>query len=208
MHSRDDQPGDCTRGYEYWLMVEAKKRNPKIKIFALSWGVPAWVGNQSYFSQEGVAYQLSWMDCVRKKAGIVVDVLGIWNGECMRLRSQEGADLDPPITTMKTSSHRSCYSQHDNIKERDWGSSATYPYVVNLRKALDNAGFTDTLLAVPDGAPGNSLQALLQDIRTDETLRRAVGVVGVHYPCETEREPNGVQEELASMGKKYWASEE
>lgn len=24
-------------GYEWWLMVEAKKRNPDIKIYALSW---------------------------------------------------------------------------------------------------------------------------------------------------------------------------
>ena len=51
------------------------------QTFALSWGVPAWVGNQTYFSQEGVEYQISWMKCVKEKAGIVVDTLGVWNGE-------------------------------------------------------------------------------------------------------------------------------
>ena len=37
MHTRDDL--DCTRGYEGWLMSEAKKRNQNIKTWGLSWGV-------------------------------------------------------------------------------------------------------------------------------------------------------------------------
>ncbi len=36
MHSRDDL--GCDRGYEGWLMSEAKKRNPEIKTWGLSWG--------------------------------------------------------------------------------------------------------------------------------------------------------------------------
>ena len=45
-------------------------------------------------------------------------------------------------------------------------------------------------------------------MRKDEALRQAVGAVGVHYPCEVERMPKGIEEELASMGIKFWASEE
>jgi hypothetical protein len=41
MHSRDDL--NCNRGYETWLAREAKQRNPAIKLWGLSWGVPAWV---------------------------------------------------------------------------------------------------------------------------------------------------------------------
>jgi len=40
MHTRDDLSFE--RGYEWWLMVEAKKRNPDIKTYVLSWGVPHW----------------------------------------------------------------------------------------------------------------------------------------------------------------------
>ena len=43
MHSRDDE--DYTRGYEWWLMKESKKRNPAVKLYALSWGAPGWCGN-------------------------------------------------------------------------------------------------------------------------------------------------------------------
>ncbi len=32
-------------------MKEAKARNPDVKLFGLSWGVPGWIGNGSYFSQ-------------------------------------------------------------------------------------------------------------------------------------------------------------
>ena len=42
MHSTDDE--NYYRGYEWGLMVEAKRRNPNIILFGLSWGFPAWVG--------------------------------------------------------------------------------------------------------------------------------------------------------------------
>jgi hypothetical protein len=31
--------------YEWWLMTEAKKRNPDIKLYGLPWAYPGWVGN-------------------------------------------------------------------------------------------------------------------------------------------------------------------
>jgi hypothetical protein len=49
MHSRDDL--SCTRGYELWLIQQAKARNPAVQTYGLSWGVPAWVGNGTYYSQ-------------------------------------------------------------------------------------------------------------------------------------------------------------
>ena len=27
----------CNRPYEFWLMAEARRRNPKVKTYALSW---------------------------------------------------------------------------------------------------------------------------------------------------------------------------
>src|SRR5947207_2771629 len=42
MHTPDDE--NYTRGYEWWLMKEAKKRNPKIILDCLAWGAPYWVG--------------------------------------------------------------------------------------------------------------------------------------------------------------------
>ena len=42
MRSRQDH--DYTRGYEWWLMEEAVKRNPNIILDVLPWGAPGWVG--------------------------------------------------------------------------------------------------------------------------------------------------------------------
>lgn len=38
MHTRHDL--SCTRGYEFWLLKQAKLRNPAIVTYALSWGTP------------------------------------------------------------------------------------------------------------------------------------------------------------------------
>eukprot|EP00483_Globobulimina_turgida_P003285 UN03290 len=44
MHTANDL--NYFRGYEYWLMSEAKKRNKNIKFYGLPWGFPAWVGGE------------------------------------------------------------------------------------------------------------------------------------------------------------------
>jgi hypothetical protein len=39
------QEENYQRGYEWWLLKEAKSRNPNILTYALSWAFPAWVGD-------------------------------------------------------------------------------------------------------------------------------------------------------------------
>ena len=77
MHSRGDL--ECARGYELFLVNEAKRRNPAVLIYGLSWAVPAWVGNGSYYSAENVAYQAAWVSCMMNETGFGVDYLGLWN---------------------------------------------------------------------------------------------------------------------------------
>jgi hypothetical protein len=59
MHTKDDE--NYNRGYEWWLMKEAKARNPNIKLSALSWGAPGWVGDGNYFSQDNIDYHIKWV---------------------------------------------------------------------------------------------------------------------------------------------------
>eukprot|EP00928_Gymnodinium_smaydae_P028736 TRINITY_DN21845_c0_g3_i1.p1 TRINITY_DN21845_c0_g3~~TRINITY_DN21845_c0_g3_i1.p1 ORF type:complete len:900 (-),score=115.96 TRINITY_DN21845_c0_g3_i1:138-2837(-) len=77
---------DChvERGYESWLMTEAKKRNPDILISALAWGVPGWINSGTvsqpdYFNRDNIDYHVSWVKCVKDKLGITTDYIGIWN---------------------------------------------------------------------------------------------------------------------------------
>jgi O-glycosyl hydrolase len=68
----------CGRGYEWWLMEQAKARNPGIKLYGLSWGAPGWIGGGSFFSTDTINYLLAWLSCA-KQNGLTIDYLGGWN---------------------------------------------------------------------------------------------------------------------------------
>jgi O-glycosyl hydrolase len=70
---------NCNRGYEWWLMEQAKSRNPNIKLYGLAWGAPGWIGNGTFFSTDMVNYYASWLDCAKNSHGLTIDYLGGWN---------------------------------------------------------------------------------------------------------------------------------
>ncbi|WP_424533187.1 RICIN domain-containing protein [Sphaerisporangium viridialbum] len=70
---------DCGRGYEWWLMEQAKARNPNIKLAGLSWGAPGWIGNGNFWSQDMVNYLVDWLKCAKNSHGLTIDYLGGWN---------------------------------------------------------------------------------------------------------------------------------
>ncbi|HWR14098.1 MAG TPA: family 16 glycoside hydrolase [Terriglobales bacterium] len=77
MHTRDDL--NFERGYEWWLMAEAKKRNPKIMLDSLAWGAPGWIGNGEYWSQDMADYVAKWIEGAKSKYGLHIDYTGTWN---------------------------------------------------------------------------------------------------------------------------------
>src|ERR1700727_1156505 len=77
MRSRDDH--DYTRGYEWWLMAEARKRNPEIILDTLPWGAPGWVGNGQLYSQDMANYVADFLQGARKKHQLDIAYTGVWN---------------------------------------------------------------------------------------------------------------------------------
>ncbi|AUY52547.1 RICIN domain-containing protein [Streptomyces sp. CB01881] len=75
MRSRTDL--DCNRGYEWWLMEQAKQRNPSITFYGLEWAGPGWF-NGGMWSQDNITYLTSWLGCA-KTHGLSVGYLGGWN---------------------------------------------------------------------------------------------------------------------------------
>ncbi|GHT13011.1 galactosylceramidase [Planctomycetales bacterium] len=67
------------RGYEWWLMKEAKKRNPDIKLDILEWGVPGWIGDGKFYSDDNINYQISFIRGAKKYHNLDIDYVGIWN---------------------------------------------------------------------------------------------------------------------------------
>ncbi|MGH3261089.1 MAG: hypothetical protein ACRDNS_03745, partial [Trebonia sp.] len=65
---------DCNRGYEWWLMAQAKARNPRIQFYALEWGAPGWLTGGRW-SMDNVDYLLTWLGCARQH-GFHINYLG------------------------------------------------------------------------------------------------------------------------------------
>jgi hypothetical protein len=78
MHTRSDL--NCDRGYEWWLMEQAKARNPNIKLAALSWGAPGWVGGSAhtFWTSDTIDYLVAWLGCARTH-NLSIDYIGGWN---------------------------------------------------------------------------------------------------------------------------------
>jgi galactosylceramidase len=57
MHARNDE--NYARGYEWWLMEEAERRNPRVTLDALEWSAPRWIGDSVFHSQDNA-------DCIAK----------------------------------------------------------------------------------------------------------------------------------------------
>jgi len=77
MRSRDDQ--NYARGYEWWLMQEAKKRNPAIVFDSLAWGAPGWVGSGTFYSKDMADYVTNFLLGAKKVQGLDIPLTGVWN---------------------------------------------------------------------------------------------------------------------------------
>src|SRR5690348_10597755 len=78
--SIEHAPGsiNCGSGYEWWLMQQAKARNPNIKLYGLAWGAPGWISGGTFFSTDAIGYLVAWLNCA-KSLGLAIDYLGGWN---------------------------------------------------------------------------------------------------------------------------------
>lgn len=77
-------------GYEAWLMTEAKKRNPNIKLYGLSWAYPQWVscnpgtltnctGSPYTYPNQTAMYISKWIAGMQNTYDLSIDYIGIWN---------------------------------------------------------------------------------------------------------------------------------
>lgn len=155
MHRTSDR--SCVRGYEFWLLSEAKKRNPNIVTYAIAFGMPAWVGAEKseggFFSEEGIDYLVQWLSCCLELGLGYIDYLG----------HRSARPWNPPPGS--------------GVRLEMVGS-----WTAALRASLDAAGFNHTKLVIPDGAWDMSV---LSTVAANASFAAALseGVMGLHYPC-------------------------
>lgn len=83
MHTRDDL--DYHRGYTWWVLREAKARNPKLTLDATAWSAPGWVGDGHFWTQDAADYYISWLRGLREVHGLELDAIGC--------RNEKGVDI-------------------------------------------------------------------------------------------------------------------
>src|SRR5579875_238393 len=64
-HMRTREDHNYQRGYEWWLMEEGHRRNPKIILDSLPWGAPGWIGNGKFYSPDMAEYVAAFIEGAR-----------------------------------------------------------------------------------------------------------------------------------------------
>ena len=77
MRTRDDL--DYSRGYTWWILQAAKKRNPNLTLDGTAWSAPGWIGNGKFWSQDAADYCVKWLQGLRNVYGLEFDALGCRN---------------------------------------------------------------------------------------------------------------------------------
>ena len=81
MHTATDL--NYYRGYEWWLMEQAKARNQAILLDATAWSAPNWVGNDNYWStnatNDAAGYLTKWILGAKSAHGLDINYIGCKN---------------------------------------------------------------------------------------------------------------------------------
>ena len=83
-HMRSPSDHNSKRGYEWWLMTEAHKRNPNIILEILPWGAPGWVGAErdgknSLYTPTMAGYVADFIKTAKRDYGLDIAYVGLWN---------------------------------------------------------------------------------------------------------------------------------
>lgn len=177
MHRRNDL--NYQRGYIWWILKEAKRRNPALSLDGAAWSAPGWLGDDGrlfakdneygdarFFAEDTIDYYVKWLEGLRGVHGLEFDAIG--------MRNEKGV---------------------------------SYGFAKAFRKALTARGFAKVKLHGFDNWPEWKLD-FVADMETDAELRDAIDIIGGHtfasnFPVKPE-----VQAAAARMGKPIWNTED
>lgn len=189
MHTSTDLK--CDRGWEWWLMSEAKARNPGIKFYGLAWGAPGWVGGGNWWSQDAINYILSWLGCAQSN-GLTVNYLGG--------RNENGYNK----------------SWFENLHSNLQANGFAIELVASDDWCSPGANCSDVYSEAPADVEYMPW-GVATDMLADPTFNAAIDIVGAHYPCSGGNGGSGPGDGTAytcstpadpiSLGKPLWASE-
>jgi hypothetical protein len=178
MHSRTDE--NYNRGYEWWLMKEAKRRNPDILLDCLAWGAPAWIGNGKYYSQDMADYVVKFIKGAKKVHGLDLNYTGVWN--------------EKPYDIAWIKLLRKTLDANGPGQAGGGVAGQSEPLIISPTPT-NRVG-----IIVADQS--ENVWKIAEEINKDPELKAAAFAIGVHYPrCKST--PAAIQ-----SGKPLWSSED
>jgi galactosylceramidase len=176
------RPEYFQRGYEWWLMREAKQRNPHIYLDVLQWGTPHWIGDKD-FPDVGDPNRLKWPERMRqnRQKFYTRDNAEFVASFIRGAKNYHGLDVDY------------CGIWNETLHDSAW--------IKLLRKTLDRRGLGAVQIIGCDETLG-AKWGIVEEFPRDAELKKAVSVVGAHYP--------GYASSAAARqcGKPLWSSED
>lgn len=190
------KPEYYRRGYEWWLMKEAKIRNSAVMLDVLQWGAPPWIGEE----------EIKHVDPARKSQGardFTTDPDGknavrkqLGDRE-FRFFSQDNADFIADFILGAKKYHgldiNFCGIWNEITYEVAW--------IKQLRSTLDRKKLKSVKIIAADLYTNNRWE-IARDITADPELAKAVYAIGAHYPS------NQSTPEAKATGKPLYASED
>jgi galactosylceramidase len=178
MHTRDDL--NYSRGYIWWELEQARKRNPHLTLDGAAWSAPGWIGDngevfaqnagkyssdKNFYSKDVADYYIKWLKGLRDVYGLELDAIGA--------RNEKGV---------------------------------SYDFVEYFRKALDENGFAKVKLHCCDNWPAAWKFNFVQDMISDTALRNSINIVSAHNSELVVS--SDVQHAVEKMGKPMWDTEQ
>lgn len=125
------------RGYEFWLMAEARRRNPGILLDALPWCYPGWI--QGRFSPDAAEWFAAFLDVARRDYGLELDWVAAAQNEM-------GTDLNWVAHTLRPTLDRRGYAKvklqgPDDARSPKWTIFEEFPKDPAYDRVLRAVGY-------------------------------------------------------------------
>ncbi|MFO1531953.1 MAG: family 16 glycoside hydrolase [Kiritimatiellia bacterium] len=171
------KPEYFNRGYEWWLMKEAKKRNPDIKLHILEWGAPGWIGSRPEPARKRTALaekNIQWFfDEIADKRWHQPYFPERWR----RFYSQDNADYIAAYILGLKKHHDLTIDYCGIWNETHYDAT----WIKLLRRTLDARGLQHVKITAADQCM-NKRWDISDEMLEDPELMNIVSDIGAHYP--------------------------
>lgn len=197
-----------SRGYEWWLLSQAKSRNSAIILDALAWGFPGWINEGSPYAGDVTNVFNNWRRFFTPVAPATVSEAVTYLVDFAKCATANGTPLNY-IGVWNEADYLNVYGDYDQPE-----IDVARQFIVDLRIALNAAGYSSVgivggdinwepivgIVTAPTPGVCNSFPAGL-----DRDFCNAIAVIGAHYPTQTDPSSTAAAQQV---GKPLWASEE